>query len=139
MAHKRMDTEIINNPVVETFEASKVYNGLPEITDIQYNLWLLRITAHFLNIDNPVYITFDAPRGFRILDEGDLLEFWNKETRAKGWLWVVEKGGWFDLEAYREGFVSGATAGYSEFLILGENDCVSVITSEEPGISASKP
>ena len=134
-----MDIEVINNPIVETFEASNIYDGFPEITDIQYDLWLLRVTVRFQNIDNPVYITFDGVRGFRVLDEGDLLEFWNPETRTNGWLWLIKKGGWFDLESFRGGFLTGLTNGYVEYLILGENECVSVITNEVPTISSPKP
>ena len=130
-----MDIEIIDTPVTKTFEASTIYRGLPEITGIHYDLWRLIITVHFEKIDNPVYITFNAPRGFRVLDEGDLLEFWSKETRAKSWLWSVKKGGWYDLEKFRNGFVSGINGEYSEYLIVGENDCVSVITDDEPVIS----
>ena len=114
-------------------------SGLPEVTDIHYDLWLLRITLHFEEIDNPVYVTFDTPRGFRVLDEGDLLEFWNIETRPKGWLLVVKSGDWYDLEKCRIGFVSGVTGGYFEYLIIGENECVSVITNDEPVIPEPKP
>lgn len=134
-----MDAEVIKKPVCESFEASKAFNGIPEVADINYDLWLLRITLSFKEIDNPVYVTFDTPRGFRVLDEGDLLEFWNNETRPKGWLWFVKSGGWYDLEKYRSGFVSGVIGGYSEYLILGENECVSVITNDEPVIAVPKP
>lgn len=33
--------------------------------------------------NNPVYITFEAPEGFRVPGEGDLPGLWSKETRAK--------------------------------------------------------
>lgn len=134
-----MDTEVIKNPISESFEACKDFSALPEIADIHYDLWLLMVTLRFENIDNPVYVTSNAPRGFRVLDEGDLLEFWNNETRPKGWLWGVKSGGWYDLEKYRSGFVSGVTGGYTEYLILGENDCLSVITNDEPIITEPTP
>ncbi len=134
-----MNIDAINYPIVETFVPSSLYEGMPEITNVQYDLWLLQITARFQNVDNPVYITFDGVRGFRVLDEGDLLEFWNPEIRKNGWLWLVKKGGWFDLESFRAGFVSGITNRYDEYLILGENECVSVITDRQPVISTPNP
>ncbi len=133
-----MDIEVINNPIVETFDTPNIDNGPPQIMNIQYDLCLLKITVHFQNIYNPIYITFSGVIGFRVLDEGNLLEFWNPKTRKKGWIWMVQKGGWFDLESLREGFLAGITGGYDEYLILGENECVSVITNEKPTISASK-
>lgn len=136
---KSMDTEVIKDPVSKTFEAASAFIGSPEVTDIHYHSGRLGITLRFGNRDNPVYVTFGAPRGFRVLDEGDLLEFWNNETRPKGWLWVVKSGGWYDLEKVRNGFVSGVAGGYSEYLILGENECVSVISNDEPVITESKP
>lgn len=41
---------------------------------------------------------FEVASGFRVLDEGDLLEFWAAEVRVPGWLWRVTGGGWLDLE-----------------------------------------
>ena len=51
----------------------------------------------------------------------------------------MKSGGWFDLEKHRNGFVSGVTDGYFEYLILGENECVSVITNDKPVITEPKP
>jgi hypothetical protein len=127
-----MSIEMIRNPLVETVDSSIFVDATPEITNIHYDLFLLRITLEFKETDNPVYLTFDGIRGFRVLDEGDLLEFWNPETRTKGWLWQVRKGGWFDLECIRSGFISGITGGYKEFLILGVNECISVISFDNP-------
>ena len=133
-----MDISVIDKSQVKPFQPAQAYDGLPEISDISFDLWFLTITVYFQQIVKPVYIKFDGIRGFRVLDEGDLLEFWNPELRADGWLWIVEKGGWFDLESTRNGFVSGVTGGYSEFLILGENECVSVITEGSPEIYTPK-
>lgn len=129
-----MSIEAIRNPLVETVGSSIIEDAMPEITHIHYDLFLLRITLEFEETENPLYLTFDGIRGFRVLDEGDLLEFWNPETRTKGWLWQVHKGGWFDLECLRSGFISGTTSGYKEFLILGVNECVSVISIDDPTI-----
>lgn len=134
-----MDIEIINNPVVKTFNLGKACDGVPEITGVTYDLWQLRIMLRFEALDNRVYVTFNRVRGFRVLDEGNLLEFWDPDTRVSGWLWQVQKGSWFDLERSREGFMSGVNRDYKEFLVLGIDDCVSVITSQEPQIDTPSP
>lgn len=129
----------MKKPVTSTLAGSEILSGIPEVTDINYDLTLLRITLAFENAQHPVYVNFDGVRGFRILDEGDLLEFWNPDTRAEGWLWRVSEGGWFDLENLREGFISGVTGDCHEYLILGINECVSVLATDEPKIDASEP
>ncbi len=134
-----MNVEALRNPEVSSLADAEAFTGIPEITDVTYDLWLLRITLRFENIDHPVYVIFDGVRGFRVLDEGDLLEFWKPDVRGKGWLCRVDKGGWFDLESLREGFVSGVTGGYKEFLVVGENECVSVIARDNPNIERPKP
>jgi len=139
MGNKRLNIDAINTPVVKTVSGAEAIDGIPEVTNLNYDLELLRITLGFQGVRSPIYLTFGGVRGFRMLDEGDLLELWNPDTRAESWLWQVEKGGWFDLESIRNGFVSGATGGYNEFLILGVNECVSVISHDEPTIYTSKP
>ena len=119
---------------VEPYEEALKYKGLPEVFRVDYDLWELRISLSFENNNEPIYVVFDSSRGYRVLDEVDLLEFWKPESRAEGWLWKVLKGGWFELESTRGGFVSGVTDGYEEYLILGENECVSVISSSPPVI-----
>ena len=128
----------MKTPVTSTLAGSEILSGIPEITDINYDLTLLRVTLEFENAEHPVYINFDEVRGFRVLDEGDLLEFWDPEARAEGWLWRVSEGGWFDLENYREGFISGVTGDCHEFLIVGVKACVSVLAGGEPRIDASE-
>jgi hypothetical protein len=113
---------------------------VPEITHVDYDLWMLRVTLQFENQREPYYAHFAHTRGFRVLDESDLLEFWNKDTRPKGWLWEIEEGGWIDLEKTREGFLLGTQPHTQrEFLIVGLNECVSVIGSNAPTIQAYDP
>ena len=129
----------IRKPITSAFAESGDFAGIPEITDVHFDLRVLRITLRFGLINHPVCVSFDGVRGFRLLDEGDLLEFWGEEARSDGWLWEVEEGGWFSLEKLREGFVSGITGGYREYLVAGENDCISVIATNEPKIEMSTP
>jgi hypothetical protein len=111
--------------------------GIPEVTDVSYDLHSLRITLTFSEREGPIYAMFLESRGFRVLDEGDLTEFWDSDARPDGWLWRVSSGGWLDLERTRPSFLSGLGDQYSEFLILGVNDCVSVIASADPVVELS--
>jgi hypothetical protein len=100
--------------------------GDPEVIDVSYDLWLLRVTVSMAGDDRRrVYVTFDAPIGFRVLDEGDLCEFWSPDVRTDGWLWEVTSGGWLDLERRRPNFIAGMNDQCREFLVLGCDACVS--------------
>lgn len=117
-------------------------NTLPEVIHVSYDLWKLEITLIFPDQPIPVYVSFSSI-GFRILDEGDLLDYWDDESRVSGWIWRINSGGWFDQESERGGFLQGqlAKVGYErphEYLILGINDCVSVFSRGEPQISMAE-
>lgn len=130
-----MNLEIIKNPIAKSLSVGDEFPGIPEITNVSYDLWYLQIALWFNNKKPPIYVRFDGILGFRLLDEGDLLEFWS-DNRPEGWLWQIEKGGWLDLETFREGFLSGKTEKdkIKEYLILGINDCLSVMAYDKPEI-----
>lgn len=122
-------------PLAKSVSMAEAFPGLPEITFVSYDLWYLQITLWFDNQKPPIYVRFESVRGFRLLDEGDLLEFWSAD-RPAGWLWEIGKGGWFALENKRSGFLSGKseTNEVREYLVLGINDCLSVLAYDEPEI-----
>ncbi|MEO3735156.1 hypothetical protein [Shewanella baltica] len=86
-----------------------------------------------------VKVNFDAIYGFRVLDEGDLGEFWSECNLMKGWCFKVFSGGWSELEKTREHFVSGKLYDPLEFLIIGLNECVSVLAHDLPVVSVVQP
>lgn len=108
--------------IVEEVKLSE--NGL-EIT-VDSNKWTVKVH-------------FDAVYGFRVLDEGDLGEFWSECNLLQGWCFKVLRGGWSELEKTREHFVSGKLYDPLEFLIIGLNECVSVLASDSPTISVIQP
>ena len=83
------------------------------------------------------HLACEVHRADYLLDEGDLTEFWNPETRPDGWLWCISAGGWLDLERTRPAFITGLGDQYMEFLVLGVDDCVSIIASAEPVLDLS--
>ena len=118
---------------------TEISNSNPEIYNINYDLWTLKITLGYSNIDRPIYVIFKNVIGFRVLDEGNLLEFWDKEVRVPGWIWKIESGGWFELEKIRSGFLAQHHGeSHNEFLVTGINECVSVIAECYPIIIDSE-
>ena len=120
--------------VVQAVTSRVVSQGVPEVMALSYVPGRLAVSLEFA-AGARVSAEFDGVCGFRVLDEGDLLEFWSPKTRVEGWLWLVEEGGWFAQERVRGGFLSGVgDRTYSEYLVLGQNDCVSVFSSKAPKI-----
>ena len=78
-------------------------------------------------------IRFESPEGVRVLDEGQLCEFWNQHSSPNGWLWQVLDGGWLALERQRDQFyLEDMTPGtLLEFFIVADQ-CVSVLTRFPP-------
>lgn len=124
----------MRNLKTKTYEPVLTYEGYPDIFRVDFKRGELCISLDFEDGREPIDVCFASCRGYRVLDEGDLLEFWDPQARSEGWIWQVLSGGWMDLEATRKGFISG-TGGYDEYLIMGMNECVSVISNNPPTIS----
>ncbi len=108
---------------------------MPELARIIYDAGSLSIGA-YLDAAPVATVRFESVVGFRVLDEGDLLEFWPTCSFPNGgWLWEIHEGGWFDFESTRPGFVGIKYEGPSEFLVLGENECVSVTSHDRPVVT----
>ena len=122
----------INQPKVSKFSNEFELNENLEIINLSYDLWRLIVTLTVPEFKRMIYVTFENVLGFRMLDEGDLLEFWNMKSGPKGFLWNVESGGWLDLEKTRSGFVSASNEENQEYLIIGINECVSVLSNKKP-------
>lgn len=84
-------------------------------------------------------VRFEQTYGFRVLDELDLTEFWSRCTLDDGWLFEVTSGGWKELELTRPYFYSGRQDWVREYLVVGLNECVSVLTKEVPSVLATAP
>ena len=106
-----------------------------EIINIDFDVELLTVTVR---IDgDKLDVTFDAPVGFRVLDEGDLLEHWPDCSASSGWLYEIAGQGWLDQERQRGGFLSGHNPAVKEYFIAGVNYCVSVFAWEKPDVQES--
>ena len=118
------------NPVIKPAPEASTINGTSEIVEIIYNLLELKIILDFDRTSQKVTVVFSNPIGFRVLEEGDLLEFWENYHAGNGWLYEVISGGWHDLESKRYGYLSKDTRDVQEYLVAGENDCVSVLVDD---------
>ncbi len=104
-----------------------------EIVNVNFDIETLRITVR---IDADKYdVVFDSPAGYRVLDEGDLLEFWPTCSSVNGWLYQIKSGGWLDQEKQRSGFFSSRNTELSEYFAIGCNYCVNVLAWELPDVS----
>lgn len=79
------------------------------------------------------HVIFRRPVGFRVLDEGDLVEYWNTYSEPHGWLWEVLRGGWLDLERRRPYFWRDEREGLREYFLV-DNECINVLAWEPPEI-----
>lgn len=105
----------------------------PEIIDVAYNLDSLRITVKDLRTGSELLVEFVEVEGFRVLDEGDLLEFW--PICSTLWLYQITEGGWLEQECLRPGFIARETKNVLEFFVGGENACVSVFAWSAPVVT----
>lgn len=78
-------------------------------------------------------IVFRHPAGFRVLDEGDLTEYWNTYSEPNGWLWEVLRGGWLDLERRRPYFFTGEHEDLREYFLV-DDKCINVLAWKPPEI-----
>jgi hypothetical protein len=83
-------------------------------------------------------VEFDVVIGLRMLDELDLASTWQQapaDILKSSWLFAVRSGGWFELEATRPDFYTQHVLQKpSEFLVVGFQDCLSVLALSIPRI-----
>lgn len=106
-----------------------------EVASINFDQWILTIAIRLYGKkpEQPVigmtHVVFYNPRGFRLLDEGDMLQFpWDRVSKSKSFVHRVDEGGWLDLEKNAGNLIHAES--HNEYLIITGNECVSVITGE---------
>jgi hypothetical protein len=104
-----------------------------EVVRIDYKLGQLCIHVQGKEATEAVVVEFIDTIGFRVLDERDLMEYWPECSTPNGWLFEITAGGWLSQEAKREGsLIVSVIPEAKEFLVTGEDDCVSIICNNEP-------
>ena len=103
------------------------------IESVNYDLDYLKVVV-VADSHLRIEVCFHQPIGFRCLDEGDLLEFWENNQITNNWLLQIHDSGWLAQESDRDGFLSKDTT-LSEYLIKGSNECLNVLSTDKPLIS----
>ena len=132
---------MIYEPKVVKVETDFGSDSTVDIDEIAFDKECLNIAVKSKSWSIKVH--FDAIYGFRVLDEGDLGEFWSECNLKTGWCFEVIDDGWNALEKTREHFITGKLYQPREYLIIGLNECVSVLAFEQPKVvetsSSNKP
>ena len=114
-------------------EFTKYSGNSTYIESLNYDLDFLKVVIVAMS-NIRIEVSFHQPIGFRCLDEGDLLEFWGNTEITSNWILQLHESGWLDQECNRDGFLSKDTE-LKEFLVKGRNDCLNVLSTENPNIS----
>lgn len=116
-----------------------------DISELSLGITGLRVvvdtTAPGSNESVLVEYHFEVPRGFRFLDEGDLLRYWASNVFTHGYhLFEVKSGGWLEQEEQLPGMLSVtlAVGTFREWFICTTGRCVNVLSVNPPLIREFK-
>jgi hypothetical protein len=128
----------------ETYVAEPFGPPIPDLKnsdlcEVVLSFSVLRAMVHLgKNADEEdrfLEIVFKSSRGFRYLDEGDLLPYWSNMAFDNSTYLVheIKRGGWAEQEE-KNGMLN-TTAAFGpprEWLIVSSNGCLNVISTDEP-------
>lgn len=79
-------------------------------------------------------VLFGDTRGFRCLDEGDLIRYWESNAFIDRYhVYEISSGGWISGETLDYGLLSvSSSVGQKEWFVVTTNFCVSVIGVSNP-------
>jgi len=106
-----------------------------EIINIDFDIETLIVTVVMDGCKIDIY--FDDPAGYRVMDEGNLLEFWPTCSLNNGWLYEINYGCWLEQESKREGFLLSDNDDVKEYFVIGVNYCINVLAWENPRVEES--
>ncbi len=124
--------------ITKSFEQPVVSFSFSDISELTLGVTGLRVVVSFDRThddeDRYLEVLFSIPRGFRFLDEGDLLSYWGVVPVQTGHtIFEVKQGGWMEQEqSYGMLNVTSAIGDFREWLIVSSNGCLSVISKIEP-------
>lgn len=122
-------------------KAKKLETIISEFKDpviVALNYDLKKLTIHYEANENEDFtLTFESPAGFRCLDERDLMDYWEHQVFTQNWMLEVFEGGWLEMEKTR-GMLSHQVHELREFLVVGMDECITVLATSEPLIEKKK-
>ena len=116
----------------QSIETGIVFSKGAEILRIEYTPANLQAFVLDMNTKSEYVVEFSRIIGFRVLDEGYLLDFWPECSVLNGWLFEILSGGWLSHEANI--FLVDLNPKATEYFIAGDNDCLSVISNAAPSV-----
>ena len=119
-------------PVCRTVPGSEGYSRI-EVTGLLYDLQSLVIDV-VQEDGRRAQIVFRHPEGFRVLDERELLEFWQEYHQGNGWLYEVFEGGWQELERTRIDYFGCLFGSQLREYFIVADACVNVLSCSPPEI-----
>jgi len=104
-----------------------------EIASVNFDQWMftvaLRAYGKDQSVKGMVHVIFKGVRGFRYLDEGDMLNYPFPENCTKKYVQAITQEGWSQQET---GFGNIVTSGHTEYLVATDNECLCVLAHEQP-------
>src|SRR5688572_29860304 len=128
--------EIAAVPLGDTF----ALRSESDIVAIAFQDGDLRVTVDTVNAAGELVAlnyVFEGPRGFRLLDEGDLIRYWESRKFEPGYhLFEITAGGWKAQETTLEGMLSVSDAiGTREWFVATTNQCMNVLSAQPPAVT----
>lgn len=128
------------NIEAEPIEGSQCELHLTDIAELTLGPSGLRIVVQIVakggEEDEYLEVFFTQPRGFRFLDEGDLIRYWKSGVFSANdnLVYEIKSGGWMMQELQTEGMLttSDAFSRYREWFIATSNGCVNVMSRITP-------
>jgi hypothetical protein len=124
---------------VKPFGKQYRFDQQSDISDVVYTSSGLRITviaatSMFTNVYLDIH--FDDVAGFRLLDEGDLLGYWESRAfdQSKHHIYEILSGGWATGEVVDDGVLSRneSVNPYREWFVNTSNLCMNILSEQEP-------
>lgn len=130
--------------MTETYVAEVVGPPIPnlkssDLCEVTFSFSVLRAVVDLTHEEDEedrfLEIVFKGAKGFRYLDEGDLLPYWSSAAfdNSNHLVHEIKQGGWAEQEE-KHGMLTTTTAfgPPREWLIVSSNGCLNVISTVEP-------
>jgi len=109
-----------------------------ELASVNFDQWVLTVGLRAYASNNSVlgmvHVIFKDVRGFRYLDEGDMLRYPFPDIKIRNYFHHIASNGWSDQES---DFGNVVTSGHQEYLVATSNECLSVLSYSQPIIVKS--
>lgn len=111
-----------------------------DVLSVNFAGGIVNVVVQSISLGTSWLVRFYGAAGVRVLDEGDLLEFWPTCSSPNGPLFRISTGGWKDQESQRWGFLIRETQPeLPEYFVAGRNACVSVLSFSPPEVFEEEP